>query len=409
MFKKFMNKRKKDCSKQLSEHVKFYQVIGHSKKMHKCTKCDFSSSTISDLEMHEVSKHNNSLLQLQPKLSQTPIQHGYKCLLCDYTSDDMKNIRKHSHICPGKGFEQINDVTATSQMNKVSNSEPDVVTKTGQKCPFCDFPFDRVSNLTGHIQVAHMKKKRYACQLCQYSSTEPTNLQLHLNISHKIAKICSTKSLHNGRSRELLGKTIKAVTASKSAMKCNFCDYSSITMDNITRHIQQIHKLRTTLNVSKFLPASKNHSGILHETRVKVNCPVCNTSHESLEDMQKHLRSVHKQSRYLKCQFCDFSALHSDVMGRHFQNVHIKEPIKARPLLPKAMSMNQTTHYSSVSYKCRQCTFMASRKEDIEEHMKSVHLQVKALSVKCRFCGYTTENGKLLVSHAESARNIFEL
>ena len=82
-----------------------------------------------------------------------------------------------------------------------------------------------------------------------------------------------------------------------------------------------------------------------HPITKKINCPECEHTCQSQEDMKPH----REQSHNLKCVLCGFTALNSMVLNEHTKISH------------------------KFNYTCESCEFSCPVKDDMARHVNTMH------------------------------------
>ena len=152
--------------------------------------------------------------------------------------------------------------------------------------------------------------------------------------------------------------------------KCPFCDYTSRTEGRLKRHIRDFH--------SENPPESWAGNRVLREDGEEDN-------DESIDptDANGTVNGSGGKSRKYKCKQCDFVA----TCKQEFWD-HSKEHIKSEKLLT-----------------CPRCNFVTEYKHHLEYHLRN-HFGSKPF--KCGKCNYSCVNKSMLNSHMKSHSNIYQ-
>ena len=111
------------------------------KKLHCCTKCDYTSLYSTGLTRH-----------MRVHIGEKP----YSCTQCDFSSSRSWNLKEH--------------------MRTHTSEKP-------YSCTQCDFSFAHLSSLKTHMRT-HTGEKPYICTQCDYSSSDPSALKRHMRRTH---------------------------------------------------------------------------------------------------------------------------------------------------------------------------------------------------------------------------------
>ena len=146
------------------------------KKLHSCTKCDYTSHYSTGLTRH-------MRVHLGEKL--------YSCTQCDFSSSRSWNLKEHMR-------------THMSEIHVRTHA----VKNKPYGCTQCDYSCARPSTLEIHMRT-HNGEKPYICTQCDYSSSDPSTLKRHMRT-------------HTG----------------EKPYSCTYCDYSCAHPYSLTTHMR---------------------------------------------------------------------------------------------------------------------------------------------------------------------------
>ena len=157
---------------QLQSHIKAMHSIEALNKAYMCDKCDFRTSTKSNLECH-FQRHEEKKYQCHEcsKFFKTPrevIMH-FDCV----------HRNEENCFCDICGKSYRNQFKLRSHKTKVHKNTGLMLT-----CDICPAQYKSVFGLKLHKQSAH-EKKRFPCNICSYEATQKTNLKIHMKCKHK--------------------------------------------------------------------------------------------------------------------------------------------------------------------------------------------------------------------------------
>ncbi|XP_063542120.1 zinc finger protein 182-like [Cydia strobilella] len=137
----------------------------NSKKLYKCSHCDYNSIRKSNLLAHE-RRHTGD--------------KPYTCSYCDFKCSHKSTIRKHlmTHTNEPKKFKCIDCNYECSQKGHLIRHQ---MIHTGEKpfsCSHCDFKCSDKSSLKKH-QMIHTGAKPFKCSDCGYECRQKSNLHRH--------------------------------------------------------------------------------------------------------------------------------------------------------------------------------------------------------------------------------------
>ena len=159
---------------------------------------------------------------------------------------------------------------------------------------------------------------------------------------------------------------------------CNHCDSYLYTKKNIKAHKDELHKIKQ-----------------LKYESVLVNKKSCRVGGKTYRNVDNHLRLVHNSTLHI-CHHCPYTTRFNTNLPKYISIAHTTDDITTCPHCVKS-TKNIKTHLQqnwcdkpekrNMFYvKCILCDITFSRKEHIERHFKSVHLQI--LNVLCLLCDY---------------------
>jgi KRAB domain-containing zinc finger protein len=142
------------------------------------------------------------------------------------------------------------------------------LTHAGRKfiCDLCSSEFSHKQNLRRHIEENHLSVVTILnCSECPYESKSSKNFRKHEKIHNKqfACKICDKKFA----TQWILNQHI-AVHSDVKAFKCNQCNYSGKTKNNLYSH-------------------KRTHSK-------PIKCPHCSKGYGTRKNLNYHLKRVHK-------------------------------------------------------------------------------------------------------------------
>ena len=219
------------------------------------------------------------------------------------------------------------------------------------RCYKCNF-VATATTLTQHIKTVHGDEgKQYKCEFCDYSSTKKENLSRHKNLrGHVVEAQAEVQKCHKCDFRAnvpMLKQHIKLVHGVEMKQhKCDHCEYSSTRKENLTRHKKQ--------HLVKSAPG--------HAVNMKFfKCDLCDYSSARKDNLARHKKlrghvSEAHENDY-KCPWCNFRS-NTIALKQHINSVH-------------SGKMKQ--------YKCDQCYYSSSRKDNLTRHKNLRGHAVKGL------------------------------
>jgi len=213
------------------------------------------------------------------------------------------------------------------------------------------------------------------CKQCSYIAFSNFALRRHFNKSH-----CTNKEKCADCNVELPKRSLKLhmkrAHNNTSKFSCDKCNYTCSNSSNMKRHIQLVHLKKTErcpkCNVEVRQGYVKRHIQEIHMNINTISCPVCMYSTNKRPNLQKHIKAVHLNVKE-KCEQCG-KQVNLGGLATHVKTVHLK--IK--------------------KYKCSHCTYSAATAQNINAHVKMVHLKEKE---SCKLCSAKLANKETLKRH----------
>ena len=110
-----------------------------------------------------------------------------------------------------------------------------------------------------------------------------------------------------------------------------------------------------------------------------IKCNICDATFKTNQNLKKHIRSVHEGKRF-KCKSCDASFTQKDSLSRHVTSVHEgKKPFKCNICdanFTQKGNLNghiSLVHEGKKPFSCSICHTSFSRKAALNIHISSVH------------------------------------
>ena len=135
------------------------------KKLHCCTKCDYTSLYSTGLTRH-----------MRVHIGEKP----YSCTQCDFSCSRSWNLKEHMRTHTGE--KPYSCTQCDFSFAHSSSLKTHMRTHTGEKpysCSHCDYSCANSGSLTVYMRK-HTGKKPYSCSQCDYSSPYPATLKSHM-------------------------------------------------------------------------------------------------------------------------------------------------------------------------------------------------------------------------------------
>ena len=245
-----------------------------SRRLHKCTLCNYTSVYIHNVKSHTANVHSN--------------EKPYECKECNKFFKHAKSLTNHNDVAHGNKRLDCSECDKKFPSIKYLQTH---VRRTHRnldkkhKCPECPFVTKNSDYIKIHIAHKHRGKawvypegpqcKKHKCDVCEAAFTCKRSLEEHLN-------------WHKG---------IKN-------LKCDQCDWSSSYRSSLSEHIKTAHQ------------------GIKREK--KYQCPHCRVMTHSKVNLESHINGVHNGIKPFSCEECNEKFASGRTLKRHVAKTHFK-------------------------------------------------------------------------------------
>ena len=234
------NVRCEECNKilkSMSGYLRHWAMAHQTKELsYECNQCDFRSAYEYKLKNHikqEHEKRNEKRICTCGKSFSNKKQLGrhvrevhdgvtLKCDQCSYQTKRSRDLRNHIENKHGDGV----------QIDK--QERPDIF------CEFCGYSCKYRQSLQDHVEKIHLQNE-YKCneEDCDFVTTQKRKLQEHKSRHGEelICPICGKTFSSNKAWTKHKRETHKP----KIERKCDYCDYSTISLKMLTKHLKWRH------------------------------------------------------------------------------------------------------------------------------------------------------------------------
>ncbi|GFO12009.1 Zinc finger protein 26 [Plakobranchus ocellatus] len=339
------------------------------KQLNTCKYCGFSFPTPKDLEKHWKLKTFNYhvclkcytafpfkayLMVHQRYHDQKDALSSYKCENCDFTTENMADLKRHT------------------------------LNHTGEhcfRCCTCTKTFTTHKLLTKHLP-AHRPKGLIKCSCCNQFFPSRISLSDHkLSVRKFKCGICG-KVFPNRASRLIHYKSDHKDTI----LRCPLCPLIYSTKKEVANHMKE-HGRRTKrqcpicgvyINVLKAHLRTHKSVDEMPESELYM-CDQCPKRFKDASSLREHRRR-HTHEK-VKCHLCPASFFSQGYLTRHLNNVHSS-------LMP---------------YQCEICGKRCKQKGNLDVHMR-IHSDVKKFP--CNFCDQGFNYKSSLQGHLRSKHSV---
>ena len=310
-----------------------------------CTKCDFECKDEQTLTFHKSASHENLV-------SGNEVPQIYNCGSCEKKCESFADMEEH-----------INEEHKPSLVDEVTS---DVEVETLQSCDKCDFTSEDVEVLSNHFAVG----------------------------IHNI--LDQNKTLTSDEKKQVNASVTISPEASANCKKCPKVFENEAALK---KHMQEDHII---VNV--------------------YNCKKCEYKTTVREEFGGHLDTSHPPVQEIACEGCAFTSIDEKVIEAHKQASHMSAKVdlnvadqnvitcdqfaykcKYNIQLKKHHQSSHETTSTIEPFPCEACGLALATFELLEDHIDSIHNQLK---VNCKYCDYVAKDqeswhGHLVDNHEE--------
>ena len=257
------------------------------------------------------------------------------------------------------------------------------------KCGKCSFSTTHGAlHLAKHLKQAHYKVENNKCPLCLYSFQTLGQIILHMKQKHEVKDVHTRKPKHLEQfkfkfssSEENSKQSVDEQPTHEETWKC-ICDKCGKSFQKawiLLNHMACAHDINYQQAENEMI-----------EKKVKIDHNLENVSNQYSSSSLEMLKSSLEKS--------------------DLDRVHIPEPIRGpgRPRKRKAnlqIDQREDMGDKECEYKCKECTYETSHKQDMEDH-GLVHGKKRKLL--CAHCGSSFTQGHSLKYHLNAVHKMGE-
>ena len=120
------------------------------------------------------------------------------------------------------------------------------------------------------------------------------------------------------------------------------------------------------------------HTKSVHKNGTRYKCDVCEYSTKHKSHLTSHIKSLHLNEKF-DCKICDYKAATKGCLQQHFDSLHQKNMTKCtecnRTLKKRSLFSHMKIYHSEQNslYCCEMCPFQTIHKSSLKKHTKKVH------------------------------------
>ena len=325
----------------------------------------------------------------------------FKCNHCEFETSEESKLRNHLKR------EHHNPEAMRKYYHPISPQ--------GFKCNMCDRVTLRKANMKSHIKAIHYKLRDYKCSICNYASSRTNYFAKHMKEKH--GKIISfkwgPKKDPNEKSRRKEATTDKDNESNHDLIPSDKGDKSPVkareTSSLPPKTVPTTEVTRLLKSLSPMPPnetptlVQEDHEKLqqLHQDPFKEQGQTWN---EEVQDQQSDLA----MNEFASEEEMNGDSIQSDPVSTA-NNERSCNPEEKRkeyhsivaPYCPGGRTWPTWPH----AFKCNMCEHVATRKENMESHLKAVHYKIR--DYKCSLCSWATSRTYYFTKHMKEKHDKF--
>jgi len=356
---------------QSSNPVKKDDVLGTLYSDEEKKNCELSDEE-ERLKRKKKPLHKNKLSRIKTK---------FDCSLCDYSSFNVSNVKRHHQNVHVKTSENNYFLcpNCKERIHQDDLDQHDCATNPKFQCKTCGKGFPENCRLQRHLKT---HRQPSVCKMCDQKFNSDKHLKRHMALMHTI-KFPYGKAVIEEDGLDTSSPT------KKTKYQCSLCDLKTDRKENLKRHYETKH-VKTVENGYFQCPECKLkmpqdeanvHSCIFYP------CEVCGKQFTSILNVKAHMKLVHEEIGINSCEICGKTFERSGLLKNHIANMHKESNKVPCHICGSKFSQHKLKIHMLIHEDKKVCTICDKEVRYLERHIKAVHTSDDKKSQHCPDCG----------------------
>lgn len=273
--------------------------------------------------------------------------------------------------------------------------------RTHTDCPLCPKKYASFGCFQVHYAQKHMNiprkdaDKKFACEICGQEFKRKKNIVVHTRRVHNNERSYVCEICNKGFYERTAWEQHKIVHTNEKPFVCELCKKGFKTEQRLTVHMEYHEETRT--------PSTKTRSEMYM-------CTYCGKQIRSLAGFIGHQR-IHTKELPYECEVCKKKFRTSTSFTSH-KRIHTGEKPYKCTICPKRFRMYHFLSNHKLShggknikkFECQLCGMSTVYKENLDTHMRTVHMQLTTFD--CKVCSETFTKITLFKTHMMESHNL---
>ncbi|XP_069945114.1 zinc finger protein 878-like [Cherax quadricarinatus] len=272
-------------------------------------------------------------------------------------------------------------------------------------CPVCPIRFSIRYNLTAHLDHCHQDGYVIPCEECKEKFTSYDSFEAHQAREHgrgalRTCEVCDQEILALDIDKHMASHEDSEIAGETRHHTCNLCNASFFFATQLYHHKYREHpnafhfkcdECEHRFRTQRMLTSHKlGHRYGSHQ------CPACRLKYRQVDQLKRHLLSVHPELKGYNCKFCPATLKNYSTYVAHLKFKHPKEAgYDKRPVRCKlcgesfAHKVQWKYHMRNHTHLLQTCEICGISIKNLEIHM---NLHTKEKKYECGDCGAVYHN-----------------